>query len=92
MVDLTQDALRQRNIVVDLDGAQARLSWQVGRDRRQGRLVLPEGLAWSVHRAGANGAVGWYSPRFGVRVPSTSLVGRGLASSSTPLVTELELP
>ena len=54
--------------------------------------MLPEGLAWSVHRADANGAVGWYSPRFGVRVPSTSLVGRGLASSSTPLVTELELP
>ncbi len=80
------------DIVVDLDGAQARLSWQVGRDRRQGRLVLPEGLAWIVHRADANGAVGWYSPRFGVRVPSTSLVGRGLASSSTPLVTELELP
>ena len=80
------------DIVIDLDGAQATLSWQVGRDRRQGRLLLPEGLAWIVRRADDDGAVGWYSPRFGVRVPATSLVGQGVASSSTPLVTELELP
>ena len=44
------------------------------------------------NRAEADEVVGWYAPRFGVRVPATSLVGQGMALSSTRLVTELELP
>ena len=35
------------DVVVDLDGTNATLSWQVGLDRRQGRLALPEGLTWT---------------------------------------------
>ncbi len=80
------------DIQVDLDGAQAALTWQVGPDSRRGTLVLPEGLAWTSHRAEVDPIAGWYSPRFGRRVPATSLVGRGTGSSSTRLVTVLELP
>jgi Heparinase II/III-like protein/Heparinase II/III N-terminus len=80
------------DIAVDLDGERAALSWQVGSTRLQGTMVLAEGLAWTRHRADVDPILGWYSPRFGCRVPATSLVGHGTASSSTRLVTELELP
>lgn len=80
------------DVVVDLDGTNATLSWQVGLDRREGRLALPKSLTWTPHRAETDPIEGWYSPRFGTRVPATSLVGRGMATSSTHLVTELELP
>jgi hypothetical protein len=80
------------DVSVELEGAQATLTWQVGLDRRQGTLVLPESLAWTAHRADVDPVEGWYSPRFGRRVPATSLVGRGPGSSSTRLVTVLTLP
>ncbi len=80
------------DILVELHGGRASLSWEVGPDRRQGTLVLPAGLVWASHRAEADPVEGWYSPRFGARVPATSLIGQGIASFSTRLVTELELP
>jgi len=79
-------------VLVDLDGTRARLSWQVGADRHQGALELPEGLAWTSHTADTDRILGWYSPRFGRRVPAISLVGRGTGSSATRLVTILTLP
>jgi hypothetical protein len=80
------------DVVLDLDGTRATLSWQVGPDRRQGTLLLPDGISWTVRRAEADPIEGWYSPRFGTRVPATSLVGRGRATSSALLITQLELP
>jgi hypothetical protein len=80
------------DVSVELEGAQATLTWQVGLDRRQGTLALPDGLAWTAHRADVDPVEGWYSPRFGCRVPATSLVGRGRGASSTRLVTVLTLP
>jgi Heparinase II/III-like protein/Heparinase II/III N-terminus len=80
------------DIVVDLDGFRASLSWQVGPRLRQGTLLLPDELAWTLHRAEVDPPMGWYSPRFGVRVPATSLVGSGTVLSATRLVTELEMP
>jgi uncharacterized heparinase superfamily protein len=80
------------DIAVDLDGSYATLTWQVGADRRHGTLLLPEGLAWSINRANVDPVDGWYSPRFGTRVPAISLVGLGMATSSTSLITQLELP
>jgi hypothetical protein len=79
-------------LLVELRGRMASLTWQVGPDRRTGTLALPEGLAWTAHRAEVDPVEGWYSPRFGHRVPATSLVGRGTGSSSTRLVTVLTLP
>jgi hypothetical protein len=80
------------DIVVALDRSRATLSWQVGTDPRQGTLVLPDGLVWTIHRAELDPIEAWYSPRFGTRVAATSLVGRGMATSSTRLLTQLEVP
>jgi hypothetical protein len=55
-------------------------------------MLLPQGLSWTVHRASVDPVIGWYSPRFGSRIPATSLVGRGMTASTTRLVTKLELP
>ena len=80
------------DIVIEMDGPQATLSWQAGPEVRQGKLMLDQRLAWTVHRAEVEPIDGWYSPRFGSRVPATSLVGRGTASPWLGLTTELELP
>jgi hypothetical protein len=80
------------DVQIDLDGPQAALTWQAGPDRRRAALVLPDALVWTSRRAEADPVSGWYSPRFGRRVGATSLVGRGTGSSSTRLVTVLELP
>ena len=79
-------------VQVVLDRTRAQLSWQDGPDRRQGTIELPEGLTWTSHSAQTDPIVGWYSPRFGQRVPATALVGRGTGASSTRLVTVLTLP
>jgi hypothetical protein len=79
-------------VLVDLDGREAMLSWQVGPVRHRGTLVLPESLVWTSHTAEIEPVLGWYSPRFGRRVPATTLVGRGWGSASTRLVTVLALP
>jgi hypothetical protein len=79
------------DVLVELDGAQASLTWQVGPDSRRATLVLPEVLSWTSHRADVDPVLGWYSPRFGRRVGATSLIGLGRGSSSTRLVTVLEL-
>jgi hypothetical protein len=55
-------------------------------------MLLPAALNWSTHRGEVDPIEGWYAPRFGTRVPATSLIGRGIATSSTRLLTELELP
>jgi hypothetical protein len=80
------------DVQVDLNGAHAALSWRVGAERRHGLMILPKELAWTCHRGEIDPIAGWYSPRFGARVPATSLIGRGMASSSTRLFTALELP
>jgi hypothetical protein len=79
-------------VLVDLDGTHAALTWLVGPGRHQGSLELPDGLAWTSHTAEVDPVLGWYSPRFGDRMPTTTLVGRGTGSSSTRLVTVLTLP
>jgi hypothetical protein len=77
------------DVLVELSGAQAALTWP---QSRRGTLALPEVLGWTSHRADVDPVLGWYSPRFGRRVAATSLVGRGTGSSATMLVTVLELP
>jgi hypothetical protein len=79
-------------VLVGLSGACAKLSWTAGTERRHGTLMLPAAFTWTCHRAEVTPIEGWYSPRFGSRVPATSLVGEGVASPSACLVTELELP
>ncbi len=80
------------DVGVDLDGARAVLSWPAGSKRRKGVLTLPPELVWTCHRADVDPVAGWYSPRFGRRVPATALAGRGMATAGSRFVTTLELP
>ena len=81
------------DVQVELDGAHAALSWSVGGERRQGTLDPPERSSPGPATGASTDPIeGWYSPRFGSRVPATALVGRGTFAVTTRLVTELELP
>ncbi len=91
-VELSMSWMLGPDVHVDLKGAHAALSWQVGTERRHGLFILPKELVWTCHRGEVDPVAGWYSPRFGARVPATSLVGRGIASSSTHLFSAIELP
>jgi hypothetical protein len=77
------------DVCVQLADSGARLSWHLDGELREARLALPGDLRWSSHRGEESLPSGWYSPRFGRRVESTSLIGEGTGSSSTRLVTSL---
>ena len=79
------------DVTVQLAEGVAELSWTDGLSRRTGRLSLPPDLSWTQHRGETSPILGWYSPRFGERVPSTSLVGAGAWTGCLRLVTVLEL-
>ena len=61
------------------------LTWPGGR----ATLRLDPGLAWTAHRGETDPLLGWYSPRFGVRVPSTVLVGTGVLTGPREITTAL---
>jgi hypothetical protein len=67
-------------VTVALDGSSGRLEWPTG----TAVLELPAGLAWTTHRGGDDPLLGWYSPRFGHKVPITTLVGAGVLGPDTP--------
>jgi hypothetical protein len=60
------------------EGSVFTLDWPT-RDggRASGALVLPEALEWRVVRGALDPVLGWYSPSFGVKQPTTTLVGSG---------------
>jgi hypothetical protein len=41
-------------------------------------LLLPNALRWSAHTGETDPILGWYSARFGERVPATTLLGEGV--------------
>ncbi|TCC51448.1 alginate lyase family protein [Kribbella capetownensis] len=69
-------------VSVDLDGATGRLEWPNG----SAVVELPAGLSWSAHRGDDDPLLGWYSPRFGHKVPITTLVGTGNLTTDDPAV------
>ena len=73
-----------------LDGATAYLTWTAGTGTRHGVLTLPDELTWAAHRGETDPPLGWYSPGFGQRAPSTTLVGRGRFQGTLAIGTELE--
>jgi hypothetical protein len=81
------------DVRAELSDGLAALTW-AGRDGeiRLARLGLPRALEWSAHRGETNPPLGWYSPRFGARVPTTTLVGVGEWSGTLDLRTDLRLP
>ncbi len=62
---------------VALVGARATLQWDGRGARWTATMDLPEQLRWTSHRGETDPVLGWYSPSFGVRVPSTTLIGSG---------------
>jgi hypothetical protein len=58
-------------------GAVAHLQWPGASGPSGATLHLPDSLVWTAHRGDTEPILGWYSPGFGVKVPSDSLVGSG---------------
>ena len=66
-------------VSVELDGIVAQLRWHIGTGDGQesATMTLPSSLHWSMHRGEYDPILGWYSDRFGVKVPTTTLLGAG---------------
>jgi heparinase II/III-like protein len=72
------------DVQVTLDGSSALLAWDGGDGTATAEL--PGGLAWTAHRGETGPVLGWYSGRFGQKVPATTLVGTGRVRPGTALV------
>ena len=64
------------SVVASVDGSVALLKWS-GRGPASARLQLPDRLRWTAHRGETDPIVGWYSPGFGRKQPTVTLVGTG---------------
>lgn len=71
---------------VELDGTAGRLRWPTG----TATVDLPSELDWTVHHGETEPELGWYSPRFGHKVASTTLVGSGQLGPDSPAVTRFQ--
>lgn len=76
-------------ILAEIEGNTALLRWSASGTERGARLTLPAELVWTAHRSETDPPLGWYSPSFGRRVPSTSLVGVGVAGGGSRLTTSI---
>jgi hypothetical protein len=74
-------------VEVGLDGAVASLRWPGG----GATIELDPALQWTVHQGEEHPPLGWYSPGFGRRVPSVTLVGTGQAGRARALRTRFAL-
>ena len=70
------------DVTAELDGSSARLHWPDG----TAVADLPAGLTWTAYRGDDDPLLGWYSPRFGRKVPITTLIGAGRISPDAPAV------
>jgi hypothetical protein len=56
-------------------------------------MSLPDGLTWSAHRGESDPVLGWYSDEFGVKAPTTTLIGVGRTEAGvTRLVSSIVFP
>ncbi len=78
-------------VACDLEGSRAHLRWDSDAGSHEALLVLPEALAWTAVRAQDDPPLGWYSPSFGVKVPTTCLLGVGCLAGGAALKSELRL-
>ena len=77
------------DVTAELEGSRARLTWTRDGEDRSALLDLPAGLTWSAHRGESEPPLGWYSPGFGRKVPSTTLVGSGSVDGTAEFTTVL---
>ncbi|MFE5038361.1 alginate lyase family protein [Streptomyces sp. NPDC056683] len=64
-------------IAADLVGNRAVLTWIRDGEGRSAVLDLPGQLTWRAHRGETGPPLGWYSPGFGRKEPTTTLIGTG---------------
>jgi hypothetical protein len=66
-------------VSAELDEGIARLRWHIGTwdGHESATMTLPSSLRWSMHRGEYDPILGWYSDHFGVKVPTTTLLGDG---------------
>ncbi|MEV5598794.1 alginate lyase family protein [Streptomyces sp. NPDC052496] len=76
-------------ISADLVGNRAALTWTRNGEERSAVLDLPGELTWRAHRGETGPPLGWYSPGFGRKEPSTTLVGTGFADGTQGFTTVL---
>ncbi|MGW6920066.1 alginate lyase family protein [Streptomyces sp. NPDC054950] len=76
-------------ITADLVGNRARLTWTRDGEDRSAALDLPGELSWRAHRGESDPPLGWYSPGFGRKEPTTTLVGTGFADGAAGFTTVL---
>ncbi|MFE1903994.1 alginate lyase family protein [Streptomyces gardneri] len=69
-------------IAAELVGNRAVLTWTRDGEDRSAALDLPEQLSWRAHLGESEPPLGWYSPGFGRKEPSTTLVGSGFADGT----------
>jgi Heparinase II/III-like protein/Heparinase II/III N-terminus len=74
---------------VMLDGSQAIARWTVDGRHREVTVALPPSMTWTAHRGEQNPPLGWYSPGFGRKQPSWTLIGVG-ATSRDKMTTVIE--
>jgi hypothetical protein len=72
-----------------LKGSMATLTWPVGDGSARALLALPAELEWEAVRGAEDPPVGWYSPGFDAKVPSTTLIGRGRLGQGQSVTTRL---
>jgi hypothetical protein len=76
-------------VTADLVGSRASLTWTRDGEARSAVLDLPGQLNWRAHRGESEPPLGWYSPGFGRKEVSTTLVGNGLAVGAEGFTTVL---
>jgi Heparinase II/III-like protein len=54
-------------------------------------LELPSALNWSLHRGEENPPLGWFSPRFDVKIPIFTLLGTGSATVGKMMISQLRV-
>lgn len=79
------------DVHADLEGNGAHLHWPARNATAHATLELPDALTWTAHRGETDPILGWYSPRFGHKVPAAMLLGIGKNHPGASLTTVLRL-
>ena len=78
-------------IACTLESGRALLHWRDSHSRRGATLTLPDDLSWVCLEGRMDPPAGWYSPAFGVRVPTVTLLGSGRVAPGHIVTTILQL-
>jgi uncharacterized heparinase superfamily protein len=73
-------------VAAALEGNRATLRWACG----SAVIELPEKLSWAVHCGEERPPLGWFSPEFGEKMPTTVLIGSGEMSTADRLETRMQ--